>query len=355
MLTENTTFESYDMCIGIDTDSKSYAVTYLSNQGERSLKMPAHPKALHQYFRKRFPDKRLLYVYEAGATGYDLYDYLNVENEACWIVHPPSVKKAPNDRVKNNRIDSHTLAMQGFGRQIEGIRVPEEPYRELRHLAVTRQQYVEDARRIKQRIRSLLLFEHISGEDLPPGKHWSKRFRLALKHVSVKNETIRFKLDTHLEDLEYVHNKLLHVHKQLRYFYLQHTDIQAFIRYLRSIPGFGFAVSAYLLARIGNPKYLRNVRELGAFAGVVPTEHSTGETVHKGSITHMGDATLRSLLIEAAWIAIRKDAELGAFYYRIRARHPFSKGSKLAIVAVARKLTHRAYRVLKEQRSYVIH
>lgn len=347
----------YDMKIGIDTSQKSYAVTYKGIGHKRSLQMASSPEALHLYFQKRFPEKRLLYIYEAGATGYDLYDYLTARGEDCWVLHPPSIEKAANNRVKNNRIDSEILADQANSEKIKSIRVPDFVYRELRHLAITRQQYVQDSQRTKQRIKSLLLFEsiHLPQELLEDSKHWSSRYREALKQIPVKNETIRFKLNAHLRDLEYQHENILKVHKQLRHFYKQHLEIQKHVALLRSIPGFGFVVSMYSLSRIGDPKHLKGPRELGAFAGVVPSEHSTGERQTKGSITHMGDKIMRSLLVEAAWIAIRKDHELYEFYQRIRSRNPVSKGSKVAIVAVARKLTHRAYRVLKDQRPYVIH
>ena len=348
----------YDMKIGIDTSQKSYAVTYKSTEGHnRSMQMASNPEALHQYFQKRFPEKRLLYIYEAGATGYDLYDYLTAQDQDCWVLHPPSIEKPANSRVKNNRIDSRILADQGISDRVKSIRVPDFLYRELRHLAITRQQYVQDAQRTKQRIKSLLLFEsiHLPQELLEDSKHWSRKYRDALRHVPVKNETLRFKLDMHLNDLERQHQNILSVHRQLQHFYKEHPEIQKYIQYLRSIPGFGFVVSMYLLSRIGDPKHLKGPRELGAFAGVVPSEHSTGERQTKGSITHMGDKIMRSLLIEAAWISIRKDHELYEFYQRIRSRNPVSKGSKVAIVAVARKLTERAYRVLKDQRPYLIH
>lgn len=348
----------YDMRIGVDTSQMSYAVTYKNTEGlRRSMQTASNPKALHQYFQKRFPGKRLLYIYEAGATGYDLYDYVTSQHQDCWVLHPPSIEKPANRRVKNNRIDSETLADQGNSDSVKSIRVPDPAYRELRHLAVTRQQYAQDAQRTKQRIKSLLLFESIRlPEELrKDARHWSFRYREILKQLSLKNETIRFKLDMHLKDLERQHDNILCIHKQLQHFYKQHAEIRQYVRYLRSIPGFGLVVSMYLLSRIGDPKYLRNPRELGSFAGVVPSEHSTGDRATKGSITHMGDGILRSLLIEAAWVAIRKDHELYEFYQRIRSRNPVSKGSKVAIVAVARKLTHRAYRVLKEQRLYTIH
>jgi transposase len=348
----------YDMRIGVDTSQKSYAVTYKSNDGHgRSMQMASDPEALHGHFQKRFPEKRLLYIYEAGATGYDLYDYLTAQGQDCWVLHPPSIEKPANQRVKNNRIDSEILADQGNSEKIKSIRVPDFVYRQLRHLAITRQQYVQDSQRTKQRIKSLLLFESIRlpQEILQETSHWSRRYREALKQVPVKNETLRFKLDMHLKDLEHHHENILRVHRQLQHFYKQHPEIHQYVEYLRSIPGFGFVVSMYLLSRIGEPKNLKSPRELGSFAGVVPSEHSTGEHQTQGPITHMGDKIMRCLLVEAAWIAIRKDHELYEFYQRIRSRNPVSKGSKIAIVAVARKLTHRAYRVLKDQRPYGIH
>ena len=120
------------------------------------------------------------------------------------------------------------------------------------------------------------------------------------------------------------------------------------------MPGIGFVVASHVLAAIGDPKYMRNVRELGALFGLTPTENSTGETIQRGSITRTGNSYVRNLLVESSWAAIRKDRELEQFYHRIRAKNSKKKGSSVAIVAVARKLTQRIYRVLKDQRPYEI-
>lgn len=346
----------YDMCVAIDVSKKSFSVTYGHDlMPQRSFKMPADPRELCNFFQKRFPQKRCLFVYEAGPTGYGLHDVVLSRHQRCMIVHPAAVKKAPNDRVKNDPIDSRKLYDQTTGGQIQGIRVPDDLYRQLRHLATTRQQYAQDARKVKQRIKSLLLFENIQlPVEVETGKHWSKRYRQALREIETKNETIRFKLDSYLDDLEHSGQKILKIHKQLRLFYCQHAEIHKQISYLRSIPGFGFVVSAYLLSRVGDPSMLRSVRELGAFVGVVPSEYSSGEKTQRGGITHMGDQTLRWLLVEASWVAIRKDRELRMFYDRIRSKNSPKSGPKIAIVAVARKLAYRAHRVLKEQRIYQI-
>ena len=74
-----------------------------------------------------------------------------------------------------------------------------------------------------------------------------------------------------------------------------------------------------------------------------------------GSITHLGDKTLRFFLVQAAWVAIRKDTQLDQFYNRVTNRNHPRVGAKIAITAVARKLTQIIYRVLKDERNYIQH
>jgi hypothetical protein len=63
---------------------------------------------------------------------------------------------------------------------------------------------------------------------------------------------------------------------------------------------------------------------------------------------------MRSLIIQAAWSAIRKDVELLEFYQRVYKSHSRDKAARIAIVAVARKLCARMHCVLKERRRYEV-
>ena len=92
--------------------------------------------------------------------------------------------------------------------------------------------------------------------------------------------------------------------------------------------------------------------QTASFFGLVQTEDSTGECSDRGSITKAGDPVVRSLLVEAAWTAIRKDRHLAEFYERIRSTHAKDKAARITIVAVARKLATRLHCVLKERREY---
>ena len=344
----------FDVFMGIDVDKNSFSFTARDHDiMNRSKKIPSNPESLYNYIRNQFPDKSILCAYEAGPTGFGLYDYLISKQIDCMVVSPLSIPKAPNQKVKNNRLDSERIAEELKAGKLQPIRVPEGPYRELRHLVSLRANYVQQGRIAKQRIRSLLLYANI---DLAPNdsrQSWSNSYLKSLRKLEC-NPALRHRLDMLLMDVEYARRQLLTVLKELKAFYKKNLDIDAYRRYAQSVPGIGLIIALTLLGRSGNPAQLKNVRELAAFLGLVPSEKSTGDTVQRGYITHLGNAVLRSMIIEASWIAIRKDSELNQFYHRIKARHHPQVAAKKAIVAVARKLTQRLYCVLKEQRMYIV-
>ena len=93
---------------------------------------------------------------------------------------------------------------------------------------------------------------------------------------------------------------------------------------------------------------------IGGVSGIGSQRTSTGERIRRGSITHSGDGRLRSKLIQAAWSAIRQDGELRDFYRSVCRTHARHLGPRVAIVAVARKLSARIAVVLMQQRPYIV-
>jgi len=212
---------------------------------------------------------------------------------------------------------------------------------------------VREAAAHKQRIKAMLLLEGIDFPPAPAGRQWSLRVKEKLRKL-VCSRTVRFKLDQLLDSLEFCEKQVVNSTKEIRRFCKEDAELSQSIQYLMSIPGIGWIVASQLLARIGDWRQIDNVRQLGSFLGLVPTENSTGDTVDRGSITRVGDGRLRSKLIQAAWSAIRQDAELREFYRSVCQRNPRGKGPRIAIVAVARKLSTRIYAVLKNQRPYIV-
>ena len=138
----------------------------------------------------------------------------------------------------------------------------------------------------------------------------------------------------------------------MREFVGTNAEISESVGYAMSLPGVGWIVATYAIARIGDYREMGSSDETASFLGLVQTEDTTGDRTNRGSITKAGDPVLRSLMIEASWTAIRKDTELMEFYQRMYRTHSTDKAARIAIVAVARKLATRLHCVVKERRRY---
>lgn len=345
--------KDYETFIGLDVDKNSFSFTVNNHsQTMKSKKVPSNPEHLYNYIKKHFDRKEVICAYEAGPTGFHLHDYLTEKNVLCLITSPASIPKPPNQKVKNNRIDSKLITKHLMSGDLKPIRVPQGSYRELRDLVKIRNLYAKDRKSAKQRIKAYLLYTNLYTALKDPDSNWSSKYINDLRQIECSFAE-RQRLSMLIEDLEYARKKLLSVHRTLRSFCRDNDEITQYMWYLKSIPGIGFIIAVTLLGKIGNPMYLQDQRELAAFVGLTPKENSTGDSVNRGSITQMGDKTLRFLLVEAAWVAIRKDTKLSQFYHRIKRRNHPKIAAKIAITAVARKLTQIIYRVLKDKREYI--
>ena len=347
--------QEYNVFAGLDVDKRSISVTF-SNQQQgfvRSLHMPYSVEHLVKHVRKHFSDQKVAFVYEAGPTGYGLYDGLVAQGYKCLVAAPSMIPRAPGQRVKTNRLDSRGLSENLRGGQLKSIHVPAPIYRELRHLTQLRDTLVSEVAGMKQRIKSLLLFEGIAFPAAPAGSQWSLKVKAQLRKLPC-SRSVRFKLDQLLDSVEFSEKQVVKVTKEIRRFCQSDAELAQCLQYMMSVCGIGWIVASRLLARIGDWRELNDVRQLGGFLGLVPSEHSTGDKTARGSITRTGDGRLRSKLIQASWSAIRQDGELREFFRSVCRRHPRGVGPRVAIVAVARKLSARIAAVLMEQRPYVV-
>lgn len=112
---------------------------------------------------------------------------------------------------------------------------------------------------------------------------------------------------------------------------------------LQSIPGFGPIVAAAFVSEVGDGRQFSNGRQLAAWCGLVPKQHSTGGKTRLGSITKAGNKQLRVLLIHGARAVFahvaKRDDRLGRWLSNLIAR----RGKRKAIVALANKLARIAW------------
>lgn len=114
---------------------------------------------------------------------------------------------------------------------------------------------------------------------------------------------------------------------------------------LRSIPGVGPITAASLIAYVGDINRFSSPEKLVAYTGLDCRVHESGTSIKgKGFITKRGNAHLRKVLFNAAFIAYQWNPELNAYFLKKtgEGKHYFA-----ALCAVERKLIHLIYAVWK--------
>jgi transposase len=116
----------------------------------------------------------------------------------------------------------------------------------------------------------------------------------------------------------------------------------------QSVPGIG-SISARILANeLGDMKQFSNEKKLFSFTGLTPREYSSGDKQYLGSISKQGKSVLRKILVEAAWVAVKKDKTLKNIFVEIAKR----AGAKRAIVGIARRLIGRIRACIRKEEIY---
>ena len=126
-------------------------------------------------------------------------------------------------------------------------------------------------------------------------------------------------------------------------------------RRIEKIPGIGWLTATALVASIGDARSFKSGRQLAAWLGLVPRQHSTGGKPKLLGISKRGDAYLRTLIIHGARAAIRfvdRDrSPTGQCVRDLEQRRP----KNVAVVARANKHARIVWALLAHQRDYDPH
>jgi transposase len=346
-------FTGQNIYIGIDVHLKSWSVSVLSEHAVlKSFRQNPDVGALHSFLSTNYPGASYHSVYEAGFCGFWIHAHLVALGINNIGVNPADVPTMSKEKLrKTDSVDCNKLARELRSGTLKGIYVPSEETLEIRSLIRLRNTIVKDSTREKNRVKSLL---HFHGIEIPEAftRHsignWSKRFLSWLRALKLSTEYGKKTLDLHIEQFVRLRGMLLQETRAIRD--LSRTkSFSEPLRLIMTIPGIGITTGISLLTEIDDIKRFNGSQQLAAYIGLIPMCHSSGEKEGVGDITIRKHAMLRCHLIEAAWIAIRKDPAMTMAYEEYRKRMNAQK----AIVKIARKLVNRIYFVLKRRKEYV--
>lgn len=275
----------------------------------RSVVAAAIDTATGELFKERLiPDNALVLdwlarlpgpvavTYEAGPTGFGLARALTAARIRCEVAAPSKLARPAGERVKTDARDALQLARLLRNDDLTSVRVPTITQEAARDLVRAREDVRGDLMRTRHRVSKLLL-RH--GHVYHGGQTWSARHHAWLHRIRFDELGTRCAYEADLEAIEFAvarRDRLDTLIAQLAAD-SEFTDVTRRLCCLRGISTLtGFA----LAVEIGDWQRF-NGSSIGAYLGLVPAEHSSGQSRRQGGITKTGNSHARRLLIEAAW------------------------------------------------------
>ncbi len=326
-----------ELYVGLDVHKLTTSATILDADGKRvdqSRFGPADSELLA--YLGRFPAPKHV-VLEACNVWPHIYDAARSTGAHVTLAHPYKVRVISEASLKSDRVDSEALAQLLRLGSVPLAYAPEPAVRDLRQLVRDRVFYVRQERDIKNHLYAVLLRRGIPYED---GILGLKRKREALRDLHLPE------IDRGLDVLAHIDESCLELDREVHEVFLGSEEAQL----LEAIPGIGELTAVALVAELCPIDRFPNVEKLCSYAGLVPTNHQSGETSFHGHLKNDSNQLVKWLLVEASWTHRRYDArsDVSKLAKRVSRRRGKQKGN----VAGAHKLLKIVYAVLKRGTPY---
>ena len=287
--------------VGLDVhkDTIAIALAEADKRGEvrehgKIANTPSALKALTTKLARGGHELRL--CYEAGPCGYGIQRQLSADGHGCVVVAPSLIPPKPGEWIKTDRRDAINLAKLHRAGELTPVWVPDPMHEAIRDLVRARLAAVRALRQARQQLSGFLLRHgHHCNRTAWTLMHrrWlaGLRFDQPIHHI-VLEECIaaveaatarRNRLEAHIDAM------------------LPDWSLAPVVRSLQALRGMAMVAAATLVAELGDITRFAKPSQLMAYLGLVPSEHSSGNTRRQGGITKAGNGAARRVLIEAAW------------------------------------------------------
>jgi transposase len=253
--------------------------------------------SLHKVIRKiQSTGATLRVVYEAGPCGYDIYRSLTRRGVECMVVAPSKIPRKSGDRIKNDRRDALNLARLHRAGELTPVYVPTVEDEAMRDLTRGREDAVK-AHRTGRQVLLAFLLRH--GYRYSGVSYWSKAHWNWIGDIKMPHPAQQITLQEYVHAVHEQSARVQRLTQQIQELVAQ-WDLALLVQGVQGLRGVSLIVAATTVAELGDLTRFASAKQIMAYLGLVPSEHSSGDSVKRGGITKTGNSHVRRALIEAA-------------------------------------------------------
>jgi len=294
---------------------------------------------------------KVVVAYEASGNGFILCDELKVAEFECHVLAPTKIERSMKQRRnKNDDRDADRLLeiLRGHylaGNKIPSVWIPDLQTRDDREPVRGRQDLSQKQTTVKTQIQMLVKRHGIEKPD-GMGSSWSRPYRRWLKALAEDAHQGWGKqkaLGSLLRQLEFLESEIEQLDEAMAEL-AETPRWKPIVQAMRKEKGVGLMTALKYGTDIADFSRFRRGRQVGAYYGLVPSSHESGENGdRKGHITREGSPWGRQVLCQSAWSRVRHDEHEREVYRRLAVKNP--KKKKIALVACMRRLAVRLWHV----------
>ena len=294
----------YGGFIGLDVHKDTIAVAIAMPGRDEPVyrgEIAHEPKALKKWLDRlndEFGGAVLLFCYEAGPCGYGLYRQLTEAGHECHVVAPSLIPKKPGERIKTDRRDALKLARLLRAGDLTAVWVPDTEQEAMRDLTRARDDMKSQERKARQQLNAFVL-RH--GHHWPRGKtRWTQAHHNWLESIRFEQPWLQIVLQEYIDAAKAASRRVADLTDQLMQA-LPGWSLAPVVDSLAALRGIDKLAATVLLAELGDISRFDSPKQLMAYLGLVPSEHSSGPRRRQGAITLTGNGHARRMLVESAW------------------------------------------------------
>lgn len=325
--------------IGVDLHTRQQTIAMLDDQtGEVVEKELSHEGEQVREFYSALPKPVLVGLEATGSMHWflRLLEDLHIEFQ---VGHPAKIRAAEPRKQKNDRRDARLLLTLLAENRFPAIWMPSREQHDLQILLRHRDQFVRIRTRVQLSLQAVALSHGLRrGHAL-----WSRRGQHSLRALALTRHA-----GTQRDTLLALHPQLQGPIDELDREVAKQAQQRPQSQRLMTHPGVGPITALATEVFLGDPRRFADGKAVASYAGMIPSERSSGSRQRCGRLSKQGNSLLRFLWGEAAIHAVRRDQELRRFYRRKLVQ----KGMGKARMAAARKLGIRLWIMMRDEIDY---